>query len=147
MRKLGDPNQVDPSIGMNKVIHITISPSIQGGYDGYSGEYGNGGPGLHCRSFLNGAQSALRGGETLKQSDPSKLLKFSECMREQGIATFPYPTSQGLVLNVGGDLDPSSLPFQRASKLCATQTGVPGLGGAAQPGMIVLGGRGASSDG
>jgi hypothetical protein len=142
MREHGDPNQVDPSIDANKVIHISIAPSIRGGYDGYSGEYGNGGPGTHCRSYLGKAQSELRGGEPQERVSSAMLLKFSECMRANGIADFPDPTSQGLVLNMRGDLVPSNPAFQRASRLCAKQTGVPGLGGATQPGMIVLVGGG-----
>ena len=140
MREHGDPNQLDPSVDANKVIHISIAPSIQGGYLGYSGEYGNGGPGTHCRSFLNKAQSELRGGKALTPPNQSKLLKFSECMRANGITDFPDPTSKGLVMNMGGDLVPSNPALQYASKICAKQFGVPGLGGAAHPGMIVLGG-------
>jgi hypothetical protein len=139
MRSHGDPDQVDPSIDANKVIHIRWNPAIPGGYNGTNkGGHGNSGPGQYCRSYLDAAQSALQGGKGSAQPSPAKLLRFSECMRANGITDFPDPTASGLVINRGGDLNPSSPAFQRASTLCAKKTGAPGFGSAPKPGMIVL---------
>lgn len=145
MRSHGDPDQSDPTITANKDISIYMSPSIQGGYEGYSGEYGSGGPGLYCRTYLTAAQTALNGGQPLPKYtfDEAKALKFSECMRANGIPDFPDPTSSGLSFNqgAGSDLNPSNPTFQIASKLCARKTGGgPHLGNGSQPGLILLDG-------
>jgi len=145
MRTHGDPDQVDPTIDSNKVIHITISPAIQGGYYGYSGEYGSGGPGVYCRVYVNAAQTELEGGQAPKQPDQATLEKFSQCMRSNGISDFPDPTSNGLSIRIqpGSDLDPNNPTFQRASKVCARKTGVEGFGGGTPPpGSIRLNGEG-----
>jgi hypothetical protein len=144
MRSHGDPGQADPTINASKVININISPSIRGGYYGYSGEYGSGGPGLYCRAYLNAAQTALRGGQSAPQPDPAELLKFSECMRAHGIADFPDPTANGIQISIqpGTDLDPNNPAFRDASKLCSKETGLPGFSGSPQPGTIEIdGGR------
>jgi hypothetical protein len=150
MRSHGDRNQADPTIGANKVIDITISPAIQGGYDGYSGEYGSGGPGLYCRAYLNAAQTALRGGQPPPKFDLAKALRFSECMRANGIRDFPDATASGLSFSIGagGDLNPSNPTFQNASKLCAEETGVhlPGAG-PPPPGTIEIDGGPAGAGG
>jgi hypothetical protein len=145
MRGHGDPGQADPTINASKVININISPSIRGGYSGYSGEYGSGGPGVYCRAYLTAAQSALRGGQSArKPPDPARLLKFSECMRAHGVPDFPDPTVNGIQIPVqsGTDLDPRSPAFQNASKLCSRETGVPGFGGPLPPGTVQLDGGG-----
>lgn len=145
MRSHGDANQADPTIGANKVININIAPSVQGGYYGYSGEYGSGGPGLHCRAYLTAAQTALRGGEPPPKVDQATMLRFSECMRATGISDFPDPTAGGgltFSVGAGGDLNPSSPTFRNASKLCSKRTGahVPGSGGTPPPGTIEIDG-------
>lgn len=140
MRKHGDANQVDPSIDSNKVIHIPWNPAVPGGFNGTNkGGQGNSGPGQFCRGYLDAAQAALQEGRTPQRPSTSALVKFSECMRANGIPDFPDPSGKGLVISVGGDLDPHNSTFQIASKLCAGKTGVPGFGGTPQPGTIELG--------
>jgi hypothetical protein len=144
MRAHGDPGQADPTIDANKVIHITWDPSIPGGYNGtYKGGQGNSGPGQYCRSYLSEAQAELQGGQAQKAPSPAQLLKFSECMRANGIPDFPDPTGDSLSINraAGGDLNPNNPTFQNASKVCAQRTGVSGFsGGTPQPGTIELNG-------
>lgn len=143
MRSHGDPSQADPTVDVHGVIHITWDPSIPGGYNGTNkGGHGNSGPGQFCRTFLNAASTALQGGRQPEQPDQAKLVKFSQCMRAHGISDFPDPTAGGLVISRGGDLNPNNPAFQSASKVCATKTGVPGFGGAPQPGTIELNGGG-----
>jgi hypothetical protein len=142
MRRHGDPSQSDPSIDAHEVIHISISPNVRGGYEGYSGEYGVGGPGTHCVTILQAAQNALRGGKVQKRPSQTKLVDFSQCMRVEGISDFPDPGAQGLVLRVGGDLNPRDPKFQAASEACAKKTGVHGFTGTPQPGTVVLNGAG-----
>jgi hypothetical protein len=147
MRRHGDPGQSDPTVTASKEIDIYMSPSVRGGYYGYSGEYGTGGPGLHCRAYLTAAQTALNGGQPLPSSkfDEAKALKFSECMRANGISDFPDPTASGLSFNVnsGSDLNPSNPAFQRVQKVCGKKTGGgPPVGPPSQPGQIELDGGG-----
>ena len=90
MRSHGDPDQVDPTIDANKVIHITFPA----GYNGsdpvdLGGNNGSNGP---CPAYLTAASTALRGGKPLPKPDPAKLEKFSQCMRAHGIPDFPDPT-------------------------------------------------------
>lgn len=115
-------------------------------YGTNQGGQGNSGPGQFCRAYLNAAQTALRGGwQPRKKPDGAQNLKFSECMRANGISDFPDATpGQGISLNVGagGDLNYNSPAFQKINNLCVKKTGVQGLpgGGAPPPGTIVLDG-------
>jgi hypothetical protein len=142
MRGHGDPDQKDPSIDANKLIHIVWNEAIPGGYYGTSkGGHGNSGPGQYCRTYLDAAQAALRKG-THEAPPPSQAqtVRFSRCMRTNGIPDFPDPTSSGLTINrgAGGDLDPNNPAFQRAAKLCGRQTGAHLFTSSPQPGTIVL---------
>jgi hypothetical protein len=133
MRSHGDPNQSDPTIEPDKVIQVTLPPGYAQGA-GLGGKSGRN----SCAGYMTAASTALRGGEPLQKPDPAKLLKFSECMRANGIPDFPDPTGSGLLLRRGGDLDPNNPAFRSAQKLCGKQTGLQGPigGGAPQPGMI-----------
>jgi hypothetical protein len=146
MRRHGDPNQTDPTIEANKVININISPGIQGGVYGDSGQDGPGGPGLHCRTYLTAAQTALNGGRPAEHLSQAKLLKFSECMRANGIPDYPDPSGGNLSFNIGagGDLNPQNPTFQNTSKVCVKKTGVQGLPGSGTPppGTIEVDGSG-----
>ena len=68
-------------------------------------------------------------------------MKFSECMRANGVPDFPDPTAAASEFRAGGDLNPNNPTFQNASKVCARKTGVglPGRG-APPPGTIELNG-------
>ncbi len=136
MRSHGDTSQADPTITASKLIDITWNPATPGGiYGTYKGGQGNSGPGQFCRAYLSAAQTALRGGQSLQHPSEAELLKFSECMRANGIPDFPDPTAGGLVFNVGGggDLNPGNPTFQNSSKVCAKKTGVRGFPGSGPP--------------
>jgi hypothetical protein len=69
-------------------------------------------------------------------------------MRANGIPDFPDPSSNGLQMSIGGDLNPNNPTFEHASKVCAQQTGVQGFSsGTTRPGMIELNGSGPGSGG
>lgn len=144
MRRHGDPNQADPTVTAHKWIDIPWNPAIAGGYNGtYKGGQGNSGPGQFCRVYLAAAQAGLRGGRQLKRPDPAALVKFSECMRANGVPDFPDPSANGQLIAPGNpDQNAHNPTFQNASTLCAKKVGVPGLGGAgnSQPGVIELSG-------
>jgi hypothetical protein len=156
MRSHGDPGQAAPTIDASKVIHITIAPTVRGGYSGNSGEYGPGGPGLYCTQYLEAAQKALGHPAGLsmgdgyevrlqEQGNPAELLKYSQCMRASGIRDFPNPTGSTLTEVPagevpGGDLVPNNPKFLKATRACAKEAGVLPLGAISYPGMIVLSG-------
>jgi len=133
MRRHGDPNQPDPIIDANKVIDVTFPNSYQ------STDGGLGGP---CAGYMTAAQTSLRGGKPVKSPDQADLVKFAVCMRASGISDFPDPSGKGLVLKVGGDLNPSNPKFQKATKECAQKTGLPIFGGSPQPGEVKVSGGG-----
>jgi hypothetical protein len=126
MRSHGTPGVADPTIDANGVIHITLPASTGPGPDQGPGA----GP---CGDYLTAASAALRGGQPSPKADPAKLLKFSECMRANGIPDFPDPSGNGLHIQTspGSDLNPNNPTFAAAQKTCAKKTGVPGFGGGA----------------
>jgi hypothetical protein len=145
MRSHGDPDQADPSVTSNKLIEIPWNPAIPGGYYGTNkGGRGNSGPGQYCRAYLDAAQAGLRGGRPLKAPDPAALVKFSACMRANGVPDFPDPTANGQLILPGGPQTAKNPTFQDASKLCVKKVGVlQGLGGGTPPpGTIELNGAG-----
>jgi hypothetical protein len=148
MRSHGDPDQVDPTIDANKVIHITYPPGANGnGPVGLGGGNSSNDP---CGAYLTAASTALRGGKPPQKPDPAKLEKYSQCMRAHGIPDFPDPSGSGLSIQVhpGSDLNPNNSTFQSASKLCSKKAGVPGLGsGNAPPGAIQATGGGGPEGG
>jgi hypothetical protein len=133
MRSHGDPEQVDPTIDANKVIHITFPPGANGnGPVALGGGNSSDDP---CDAYLQAASAALRGGKPLQKPDPAKLEKFSQCMRAHGIPDFPDPNDSGLQIQVhpGSDLSPNNPTFQNASKLCSKKEGVPAFGSGTAP--------------
>jgi hypothetical protein len=138
MRSHGYPTLTDPTIDANKVIHIMIPPGITGNVPQEYEQSSAYGP---CNPYLTAAQTALRGNTPAPKPDPAKLEKFSQCMRANGIPDFPDPTGNGIQIrsSPGSDLDPKSPTFQNAQKKCATQVGLPQLGGGTpQPGSVQI---------
>jgi hypothetical protein len=131
MRAHGDPDQVDPTIDANKVIHITYPPGA-----GNNGPVDLGkGSNDPCGNYLTAASTALRGGQPVPKPDPAKLEKFAQCMRASGIPDFPDPSGGGLSIQThpGSDLNPSNPTFKKAAKRCGQRAGVPLFGGSTPP--------------
>jgi hypothetical protein len=152
MRAHGDPGQADPTIDANKVIHLTWDDAIPGGmYGTNKGGQGNAGPGQYCRTYIDTAETDLQGSQNHQQPSQAQLLKFSQCMRANGVPDFPDPNGGNLTFNRAGgaDLNPTNPVFQHASKLCAQQTGVPGFAGpgSPQPGSVEFNGDNAGGAG
>ena len=82
MRSHGDPDQVDPTVDATKVIQITL-----GWAGGLRGENGA------CGSYLSAAETALGGGTPPASSSEATALKFAQCMRANGVPTYPDPTT------------------------------------------------------
>ncbi len=143
MRRHGDPDQADPTVDANKVIHITMLPSVPGGLLGPNGQSGPGPvPGSYCQAYLMGAITALQGNQQYELPSQAALVRYAECMRANGVADFPDPGG-GLQLphSPGSDLDPNNPVFQHAAEVCRNKTGVdgPGGGGPLPPGTVVSG--------
>jgi hypothetical protein len=142
MRSHGDPDQVDPTVDATKVIQITL-----GGHDGVRGEN------AACGSYLSAAQTALGGGTPPVSSDQATALKFAQCMRANGVPTYPDPTTgnnQTVHASSGSDLNPANPAYQAASTLCTKKTGYVSKfsTGPPQPGSInvtMVGGIGGKS--
>lgn len=81
-------------------------------------------------TYIDSAQTALQGSEPQSQPSPAESVKFSECMRANGLPDFPDPKSDGtLSFRIGPNLNPNSPTFEHASKVCAERTSIQGLGG------------------
>jgi hypothetical protein len=133
MRSHGDPGQVDPTVDATKVIQITLGAGYAGGVSGGRGA---------CGAYLSAAQTALGGGTPSASSSDATALKFAQCMRANGVPTYPDPTGDNQAMHASsqGDLNPASPTFQAASNLCANKTGFVSKfsTGATQPGSINL---------
>lgn len=71
----------------------------------------------------SGANSGASSGSGVGNSPDDRsaaLVKYSQCMRENGAPSFPDPVGGRLQLRVqrGGDLDPDSPQFQAAEQAC-----------------------------
>ncbi|GAA4630500.1 hypothetical protein GCM10023196_056100 [Actinoallomurus vinaceus] len=64
-----------------------------------------------CKAYA--PQGVVGGG----QADPA-MLKFSQCMRKNGVPSFPDPQGGKLIMKQGSGVDPNSPQFQAAQKTC-----------------------------
>jgi len=99
------------SIGGSKSTDGQSAAASSGG-----GVVGGGGSTAPSVGLGHGAQSgfAIAGGNR------QDALKFSACMRANGVPTFPDPSSTGVIQGTG--IDPSSAAFQSAQQKCARYT-------------------------
>ncbi len=139
MRNHGDPDQVDPTVDASRVIQVTLGAGYAGGLRGESDA---------CGAYLSAAETALGGGAPPASSDDATALKFAQCMRANGVPTYPDPTGtaqQAIHASSGSDLNPANPTFQAASAFCTEKTGYQSKfsAGAPQPGSINLNTTGA----
>jgi hypothetical protein len=139
MRSHGDPNQTDPTVDTSDVIHITVPAGYR---DGVLPSGQNPASGKACIKYLAAAQSASRNGRPFPPPPSQRQrLKFSECMRANGIPDFPDPSAGGgISARPGGDMSPNSPVFQNAAKVCARRTGMSGFGGTLPAGAVEVAG-------
>lgn len=117
MRNNGVPNFQDPEIGDNGEFTLDLNgegldqATLQAAQD-------------KCRHLLpNGGVPQTMDPERLEQ-----LRRYAQCMRDNGVPSFPDPSSEGLQLN-GNDpqLNPESPAYKRANAACKHY--MPGGGG------------------
>lgn len=145
MRSHGDPGQATPTIDAYDAIHITISLSVQGGWQGYNGQNGYGGPGAHCLTYIDEAERALGGGPgTVKIPDQAMVLRYTQCMRANGVPDYtpPFPGA-GMPGPGGGSGSNLNAPvYLKATKTCFNETHVHVPGGIPPPGAVEVNGLG-----
>jgi hypothetical protein len=134
MRKHGDPNQTDPTIDTDKVIHISMTDVSQA----LSSEaHGSTGP---CGQYELAAENALRGGQPAAQAPSlAAQLKYAECMRANGEPSYPDPNGDP-EQKLPSSVDVNSPVFQNANKLCVKKTGMPAYWatGTGVPGEVMV---------
>jgi len=75
-----------------------------------------------CQKYL---EQALTDRPQNNSALQQRFLSYARCMRQHGIADFPDPSGSGGSISfggssAGGDLDPNSPDFQKASQACAS---------------------------
>jgi len=137
VRDNGVPEFPDPEVDGGKV-HLQLPP----GLDREKVEAAQ----AKCRQYLP------NGGEGNRQIDPEareQILKFAQCMRENGVPNFPDPAEDGGIrLNVDElGIDPQSETFKSAEEKCKQyQPSPPPDGGRTRTGGTA-GGTGGSAGG
>ena len=133
MRSHGDPNQPDPTIDAHGGINIFIPGSAES----LSNAVHNGT--APCNGYLAAASADLRAGATdLTPPDQDALVKYSQCMRANGVPNYPDPGTGGTTNFNGTGIDPNSPFFLRANDKCGKQIDAPSwwISGAGPPGNI-----------
>jgi hypothetical protein len=132
-RSHGDPDQSDPTVSADGVIYISVPLNAQ--------PAGN----LHertgtCSQYVAQAANELKAANPVAPPpDQAELLKYTACMRANGVPNYPYPSpnSDQLNFNAAG-VDPNSPAFVRANDLCGKKIGAPTwwINGTAEPGDV-----------
>lgn len=119
---------------------LRFAPPGGGGDGGAGGGGGGDADGLAaardaCADLLEGVDAIGPGSGSAPEIDTDGFLAFAECMRDNGVADFPDPTSDGRPdFDAMQELDRDSDAFQTASEFCADEVGFSGGGGGAGPG-------------
>ncbi len=132
-RSHGDFDQSDPTVSADGVIYIQIPQNAQ--------PAGN----LHertgtCSQYVAQAANELRAANPVAPPpDQAEILKYTACMRANGVPNYPYPSpnSDQLNFNAAG-VDPNSPAFRRANDLCGKKIGAPAwwINGTNVPGNV-----------
>ena len=144
MRGHGDPDQADPTIDTHGVINITIP----GNAASLSNAVHNGT--APCNSYLAAASNALQAGKAnLQPPNQAALVRFSRCMRANGVPNYPDPGTGGTTNFQSTGIDPNSPFVQRATNLCGQRIDAPSwwISGTGPPGDITVRSGPARNDG
>jgi len=107
-------------------------PNTKSGITVGSGSGGDSGPNPEDPTFQAAATACQKYLEQALTDRPQnnsalqqRFLSYARCMRQHGIADFPDPSGSGGSISfggssAGGDLDPNSPDFQKASQACAS---------------------------
>jgi hypothetical protein len=133
-RSHGDPDQTDPTVSADGVIHIYVPQGAQPAGD------------LHertgtCSQYVAQAANELRAANPVAPPpDQAELLKYVACMRANGVPNYPYPDGDQTNFN-GTGVDPDSPAVVRVNDLCGKKIGAPAwwINGTETPGDIEVG--------
>jgi hypothetical protein len=137
MRSHGDPSQADPTVDAYGLINISI-PGDGAEAVLVSGEVHAGAD--PCNQYIAAAQAALRAANPVPPPpDQAELIKYTDCMRANGLPNYPYPTANMTFQGTG--VDPYSPQVQNVNKLCGTKLHLPGwwISGNGPPGDVSVG--------
>jgi hypothetical protein len=110
MRSHGVSDFPDPTIGSNGLPSFGPTLNVNGGAPVYKPAQ------QACKHDLPsiGPHTSAE-----KAAANAAALKYSTCMRSNGVPNFPDPNGQGLIqINATGTLEPSSPQFQKAEAAC-----------------------------
>jgi hypothetical protein len=130
-RSHGDPDQTDPTVSADGVIHIYVPQGAQPAGD------------LHertgtCSQYVAQAANELKAANPVAPPpDQAEQLKYVACMRANGVPNYPYPDGDQTTFN-GTGIDPDSPAVQRVNQLCGKKIGAPAywINGTNTPGDI-----------
>jgi hypothetical protein len=130
-RSHGDPDQSDPTVSADGVIHIYVPQGAQPAGD------------LHertgtCSQYVAQAANELKAANPVAPPpDQAEQLKYVACMRANGVPNYPYPNGDQTTFN-GTGVDPDSPAVQRVNQLCGKKIGAPAywINGTNTPGDI-----------
>src|SRR3984957_13071038 len=130
-RSHGDPDQTDPTVSADGVIHIYVPQGAQPAGD------------LHertgtCSQYVAQAANELKvANPVAPPPDQADLLKYVACMRANGVPNYPYPDGDQTTFN-GTGVDPDSPAVVRDNDLCGQKLGAPAywINGTTTPGDI-----------
>ena len=110
MRSHGVSDFPDPTIGSNGLPSFGPVLNVNGGAPVYNAAQ------RVCKQEL---PSIAPHTSAEKARANAAALKYSTCMRSNGVPNFPDPNGQGLIqVNATGTLEPSSPQFQKAVAAC-----------------------------
>jgi hypothetical protein len=110
MRSHGVTEFPDPTIGSNGLPSWGPTPNVSGGAPAYKAAQ------QVCRKDLPSLGPRTPAEKTTANA---AALKYSTCMRSNGVPSFPDPNGQGVIqLNVTATLEPSSPQYQKAETAC-----------------------------
>ena len=132
MQSHGDPNQAAPTIDSYGVINVTIpaSGSVQLSNEVHAGAD-------PCNHYMAAAQAALRAANPVAPPpDQAELIKYTDCMRANGVPNDPYPTANMTFQGTG--VDPNSPVVMRVNDLCGRKLNLPAwwVSGNGEPGEV-----------
>ncbi len=110
MRSHGVTDFPDPTIGSNGLPTWGPTLNVNGGAPAYKAAR------QVCKKDLPslGASTPAE-----KATANAAALKYSSCMRSNGVPDFPDPKGQGLIqINATGTLEPNSPQYQKAQTAC-----------------------------
>lgn len=134
MHSHGDPNQADPTIDAYGVINVNI-PGIGQLSNELSNEVHAGTD--PCNQYIAAAQAALRAANPVAPPpDQAELIRYTDCMRANGVPDYPYPSAHMTFQGTG--VDPYSPSVIRVNNLCGRKLSLPAwwVSGNGEPGEV-----------